>query len=210
MVAETSSSSREVRRCPLLDDRHAGTEPAVHLCEFQGDVTSTRRPPDALAPCRVREFRRWSGSRCRRARAGVGGATARPPTLRKIRSASRTRSSTLMVCGPSNGHGRGSTSPRQCPRSRTRPLRGHRPRSCPCAPSQRPYPTLDMPVPMPYSAPRRETRAAYALATRVLVGMHPELTHVPPTSLRSIDGDRVTRLGQPAGQRRSGLALRRR
>src|SRR5690349_9813858 len=46
--------------------------------------------------------------------------------------------------------------------------------------------TLISPVPIPYSAARRARRAAYALATRVLVGMQPELTHVPPTSLRSI------------------------
>src|SRR4051812_19093309 len=31
----------------------------------------------------------------------------------------------------------------------------------------------------PYSAPRRATCAAYALATRALVGMHPVFTHVP-------------------------------
>src|SRR5258708_14417148 len=38
----------------------------------------------------------------------------------------------------------------------------------------------------PYSAPRRATCAAYALATSVFVGIHPVLTHVPPNLCRSI------------------------
>src|SRR6185369_9108544 len=38
----------------------------------------------------------------------------------------------------------------------------------------------------PYSAPRRATCAAYALATSVFVGMHPVFTHVPPNLWRSI------------------------
>ncbi|MNL68438.1 hypothetical protein D3C87_1931570 [compost metagenome] len=38
----------------------------------------------------------------------------------------------------------------------------------------------------PYSAPRRATWAARALATRVFVGMQPALTQVPPRNLRSI------------------------
>src|SRR5437868_6775818 len=38
----------------------------------------------------------------------------------------------------------------------------------------------------PYSAPRRATWAAYALATSVFVGIHPVLTHVPPNLWRSI------------------------
>src|SRR5215510_6100571 len=38
----------------------------------------------------------------------------------------------------------------------------------------------------PYSAPRRATCAAYALATIVFVGIHPVLTHVPPNLWRSI------------------------
>src|SRR5260370_8323116 len=38
----------------------------------------------------------------------------------------------------------------------------------------------------PYSAPRRATWAAYALATSVLVGIHPVFTHVPPNLSRSI------------------------
>src|SRR5258705_494859 len=38
----------------------------------------------------------------------------------------------------------------------------------------------------PYSAPRRATCAAYALATSVFVGIHPVLTHVPPNLWRSI------------------------
>src|SRR5271157_3280815 len=38
----------------------------------------------------------------------------------------------------------------------------------------------------PYSAPRRATCAAYALATSVFVGIHPVFTHVPPNLLRSI------------------------
>ena len=46
--------------------------------------------------------------------------------------------------------------------------------------------TVTSPVPMPYSAPRRARCAACALATSVLVGMQPEFTQVPPTSLRSI------------------------
>ena len=45
--------------------------------------------------------------------------------------------------------------------------------------------TLTDPVPTPYSAPRRASCAACALATSVLVGMHPLLTQVPPNSLRS-------------------------
>src|SRR5688572_24586521 len=38
----------------------------------------------------------------------------------------------------------------------------------------------------PYSAPRRATCAAYALATSVLVGIHPVFTQVPPNLWRSI------------------------
>src|SRR5882724_5653555 len=38
----------------------------------------------------------------------------------------------------------------------------------------------------PYSAPRRATCAAYALATIVLVGMHPVFTQVPPNLWRSM------------------------
>src|SRR5580698_8966383 len=38
----------------------------------------------------------------------------------------------------------------------------------------------------PYSAPRRATWAAYALAMSVFVGMHPVFTHVPPNLWRSI------------------------
>ena len=45
--------------------------------------------------------------------------------------------------------------------------------------------TLTAPVPTPKSAPRRARCAACALATNVLVGMHPVLTQVPPISLRS-------------------------
>src|SRR5215831_5408706 len=37
----------------------------------------------------------------------------------------------------------------------------------------------------PYSAPRRATWAAYALATSVLVGIHPVFTQVPPNLWRS-------------------------
>src|SRR5260221_8993457 len=39
---------------------------------------------------------------------------------------------------------------------------------------------------MPKSAARRATWAVRALATRVLVGMQPTLTQVPPNSLRSM------------------------
>ena len=46
--------------------------------------------------------------------------------------------------------------------------------------------TLTSPVPIPYSVPRRAVWAAWALATSVFVGMQPEFTQVPPTSLRSI------------------------
>ena len=45
--------------------------------------------------------------------------------------------------------------------------------------------TVTGPVPTPYSAPRLARWAACALATRVLVGIHPVLTQVPPISLRS-------------------------
>src|SRR6185436_18872840 len=38
----------------------------------------------------------------------------------------------------------------------------------------------------PYSAPRRATWAAYALATSVFVGIHPVFTQVPPNLWRSI------------------------
>src|ERR1700719_2447048 len=38
----------------------------------------------------------------------------------------------------------------------------------------------------PYSAPRRATWAAYALAMRVFVGIHPVFTQVPPNLWRSI------------------------
>ncbi len=46
--------------------------------------------------------------------------------------------------------------------------------------------TITAPVPTPYSLPRRARWTACALATIVLVGMHPELTQVPPISLRSM------------------------
>ena len=40
MVAETSSSSREVRRGPFSITVTLGTEAAVHLRELQGDVAT--------------------------------------------------------------------------------------------------------------------------------------------------------------------------
>lgn len=42
------------------------------------------------------------------------------------------------------------------------------------------------PTSTPYSAARAAMRAAYALATIVLVGMQPVLTQVPPKALRSM------------------------
>src|SRR6476619_7126530 len=117
---------------------------------------------------------------------GMSGATARPPTLRKILSASNTRPSTVIVCAPTK---------RACPR-----MNVHRfmPSSHDSTPRRSSSMTLSLraftfamstvisPVPTPYSAPRRARCAACALATSVLVGMHPVLTQVPPTSLRSI------------------------
>jgi hypothetical protein len=44
---------------------------------------------------------------------------------------------------------------------------------------------IDPPTFTPYSAARRARCAAYALATIVLVGMQPVLTHVPPNRCRS-------------------------
>src|SRR5215468_1702692 len=46
--------------------------------------------------------------------------------------------------------------------------------------------TRTSPAAKPYSSPRRATWAAYALATSVLVGMHPVFTQVPPNLWRSI------------------------
>ncbi len=46
--------------------------------------------------------------------------------------------------------------------------------------------TRTEPTSTPYSAARAAMRAAYALATIVLVGMQPVLTHVPPKALRSM------------------------
>src|SRR3954452_15017051 len=117
---------------------------------------------------------------------GMSGATARPPTLRKNRSASNTRPSTLMECGPSK---------RACPRISVQPFMPSShdstpPRSSSMILSLRALTfamsTVTSRVPIPYSAPRRDRCAACALATSVLVGIHPVLTHVPPTSLRSI------------------------
>ena len=65
--------------------------------------------------------------------------------------------------------------------------------------------TATDPVPTPYSAPRRAVCAAWALATRVLVGMHPVLTQVPPIVFALDDGDGLTGVGEPAGQRRARL-----
>ena len=45
--------------------------------------------------------------------------------------------------------------------------------------------TRTEPTSTPYSTARAAMRAAYALATIVLVGMQPVLTHVPPKALRS-------------------------
>ena len=46
--------------------------------------------------------------------------------------------------------------------------------------------TLTSPALKPYSPPRRAMWIARALPTRVLVGMQPTLTQVPPSSLRSM------------------------
>src|SRR5579863_5385700 len=46
--------------------------------------------------------------------------------------------------------------------------------------------TRKSPTAKPYSAPRRATWIAYALATSVFVGVHPVFTHVPPNLWRSI------------------------
>src|SRR5215208_1534218 len=116
----------------------------------------------------------------------MSGATARPPTLRKILSASSTRPSTLIVCGSSK---------RAWPRMNVQPFiplsHDSRPlRSSSMTLSLRALTlamsTVTSPVPTPYSAPRRARCAACALATSVLVGMQPVFTQVPPTSLRSI------------------------
>src|ERR1700722_12289937 len=117
---------------------------------------------------------------------GRSGATARPPTLRKILSASSSRPSTLMACGLSK---------RAWPRMNVHPPMPSSHDSTPCRSasmtlSLRAFTfamsTVISPVPTPYSAPRRASCAAWALATSVLVGMQPVLTQVPPTSLRSI------------------------
>src|SRR3981189_1168351 len=117
---------------------------------------------------------------------GMSGTTARPPTLRKILSASSSRSSTRMECGLSK---------RAWPRINVQPFIPCSHDSTPCRSSSmilslRAFTfvmsTLTSPVVTPYSAPRRARWAACALATSVLVGIQPELTHVPPTSLRSI------------------------
>ena len=65
--------------------------------------------------------------------------------------------------------------------------------------------TLIGPVATPYSAPRRARCAACALATRVLVGMHPVLTQVPPISLRSTTATRLPGCRQSTRQRWAGL-----
>src|SRR4051812_5990222 len=117
---------------------------------------------------------------------GISGATARPPTLRKILSASSTRPSTLIVWASSK---------RAWPRMNVHPSipvnHDSRPeRSSSMTLSLRAFTfamlTVISPVPTPNSAPRRARCAACALATSVLVGIQPVLTHVPPTSLRSI------------------------
>src|SRR5271165_7029949 len=46
--------------------------------------------------------------------------------------------------------------------------------------------TRTSPVVKPYSAPRRAAWIASALATSVLVGVHPVFTHVPPNLSRSM------------------------
>src|SRR3954469_22576724 len=117
---------------------------------------------------------------------GMSGATARPPTLRKNLSASSTRPSTLIVWASSK---------RAWPRMNVQPFIACSHDSTPLRSSSMTLSlraftfamsTVTSPVPTPYSAQRRARWAACALATNVLVGMQPVLTHVPPTSLRSI------------------------
>jgi hypothetical protein len=55
------------------------------------------------------------------------------------------------------------------------------------------------PTANPYSAPRRATWIAEALATSVFVGVHPVSTHVPPNLWRSIIAT-VCRRTQPSRQ----------
>ena len=45
---------------------------------------------------------------------------------------------------------------------------------------------IELPRATPYSAARRAMCATRALAIKVLVGMQPVLTHVPPKALRSM------------------------
>ena len=100
MAAETSSSSRDASRAPLLDDGHPGAEATVHLGELQRDVTAA--DDDEMLGQRIEFEDRHVGEVVDIGQPGMSGTTARPPTLRKIRSARRTfRPPTRNVCGSS-------------------------------------------------------------------------------------------------------------
>ena len=82
---------------PLLDDGDVGAEPPVHLRELQRDVAAA--DDDEMLWQRVEFEDADVGQVVDVGSPGMSGTTARPPTLRKIRSASRTWSSTRSVCG---------------------------------------------------------------------------------------------------------------
>ncbi len=117
---------------------------------------------------------------------GIGGRTARPPTLRNTWSAVICSPPTFIVRGPVN---------RAWPRIRVQPVipsihdarpsrRASTTASCRALTRARSMPTAPSST-TPNSAARRAMWAASALATRVLVGVQPVLTQVPPSLSRS-------------------------
>src|SRR6185369_17143732 len=118
---------------------------------------------------------------------GIAGTETRPPTLMKILSASRTSSLTITVRGDSKRACPWMTVQFSSPRSHFSTPLFDRPLTSSFRAFTRFISTRTSPLTTkPYSAPRRARWAAYALATSVLVGMHPVFTQVPPNLWRSM------------------------
>ena len=85
IAAETSSSSRAIRRGAHLDDRHLAAEAPEHLPELEADVAAA--DDDEVAREEVHVHHRAVGEEWHLIDARHGRHAARPPTLMKMRSA---------------------------------------------------------------------------------------------------------------------------
>ena len=171
------------RRGQDLDDRDLGLQRGEEAGELAADHAAAAPRSCSRAPTRARGCRSRSAPRggpCR----SPAGPTAR---CRRTRPGGRTRSGSSLTTTAS-------PSTRPSPRTTLTPLRLAAP-STPCR-ILRTTSSLRLHhlgksnetsgTTRPYSSARRTRRSRSAVARSALVGMHPQLRHVPPSSARSI------------------------